>query len=220
MKKQMRIVLLLAAATVAIGGAISAQRSWRGPIQSSNPPSLPNSDTEKRILSVLDQARRSGEVYLQVDEDAGRMMRLLLETTGAKNAAEVGTSTGYSSLWLSLALQKTGGRLITFEIDAGRAAMARKHFQQAGVDHFITVVEGDAHENLKRLKESLDFVFLDADKEGYVDYLNNLLPLVRAGGVIVADNVDRAPDYVKAVTTNPALETVPYGRGTLTLKKR
>ncbi|MCL5742721.1 MAG: class I SAM-dependent methyltransferase [Acidobacteria bacterium] len=123
------------------------------------------------------------------------MLRLLTEVAGARAAVEIGTSTGYSGLWLLLALRSTGGRLTTFEIDPGRAAQARKHFAEAGVDQLVTVVEGDAHENVKQLKDPIDVLFLDADKEGYPDYLNRLLPLVRRGGLILADNFYNAKEY-------------------------
>ncbi len=85
------------------------------------------------------------------------------------------------------------------------------------------MIEGDAHQNITRLKEPIDVVFIDADKEGYLDYLTKLLPLVRPGGLILAHNVDSATDYVRAVTTNADLETVFAGDGQglgITLKKR
>ena len=115
---------------------------------------------EKKILDVLSEAMRTGDVYLEVPTNDGRMLRLLTEAVGAKAVVEIGTSTGYSGLWLLLALKNTGGTLTTFEIDSGRAAQARKHFAEAGVDQKVTVVEGDAHENVKRLKESIDVLFL------------------------------------------------------------
>lgn len=86
----------------------------------------------------------------------------------------------------------------------------------------MTVIEGDAHENVTKLKGPLDVVFIDADKDGYLDYLHKILPLVRPGGLILAHNVDMVPDYVKAVTTSPELETIFYMRGeglAVTLKK-
>ena len=150
-------------------------------------------------------------------------MRLLAEAVDAKNVVEIGTSTGYSGLWFCLALQKTGGHLTTFEFDHGRALMARGHFHDAGVENLVTIVEGDAHEQVMKLKMSIDVAFIDADKPGYVDYLNKVLPLVRPGGLILAHNVDMVPDYVKAVTTNPDLVTIFYtqGRGlAITLRKR
>ena len=87
----------------------------------------------------------------------------------------------------------------------------------------VTVVEGDAHQTIARLKDPIDVLFIDADKEGYVDYLNKLLPLVRPGGLILAHNVDMVADYNRLVTSNPALETLFYMEGEglgITLKKR
>jgi predicted O-methyltransferase YrrM len=182
-------------------------------------------DSEKRILSVLDEMRAAGKTYLSVPPEDGRALRLLTEAAGAKTVVEIGTSTGYSGLWFCLALQGTGGRLITFEIDPGRAAAARKNFQQAGVDAMVTVVEGDAHQKVATLKGPIDVVFLDADKEGYVDYLRKLLPLVRPGGLLTAHNVGMAgvTEYLKEVAANPELETIIYREGAglaVTLKKR
>jgi predicted O-methyltransferase YrrM len=194
----------------------------RAPADASRPP-IGKTDGEKKILSVIEAVKKAGEVHLEVPVPDGRMLRLLAEAIDAKNLVEVGTSTGYSGLWLSLALQKTGGKLMTFELDPGRAATARRHFEQAGVAGQITIVQGDAHQNLKQVKAPIDFVFIDAEKGGYVDYLNQLLPLVRPGGVITAHNIEMTADYVRAVTTNPDLETVFYMQGaglSVTLKKR
>jgi predicted O-methyltransferase YrrM len=109
-----------------------------------------------------------------------------------------------------MALEKTGGRLTTFELDPRRASIARSHFQKAGVDRLVTLVEGDAHQNVGKLKGPIDIAFIDAEKEGYIDYLNKVLPLVRPGGLILAHNLDMAPEYVKTVTANPNLDTVFY----------
>jgi caffeoyl-CoA O-methyltransferase len=182
-----------------------------------------NSDPERKILAVLEQVQRNGATYLNVSVEDGRMLRMLAEVQGAKHVVELGTSTGVSGLWFCMALQKTGGRLTTFEYDSSRAATARKHFTQAGVDSIVTVVEGDAHQTISRLKDPIDILFIDADKEGYVDYLNKLLPLVRAGGLILAHNEDTSPEYIRLVSSNPALETLSYREGAgmaITLKKR
>jgi caffeoyl-CoA O-methyltransferase len=148
---------------------------------------------------------------------------LLAEAANAKHIVEIGTSTGISGMWFCIALEKTGGKLTTFEFDARRAATAKKHFKQAGVDRLVTVVEGDAHQTLTRLKDPVDIVFIDADKEGYVDYLQKVLPLLRSGGLILAHNVDMVPNYVKTITGRADLETVFYMQGgglAVTLKKR
>lgn len=210
------VIPVAIAVTVCIGTFVlfSQRRN-----QTSAPP-VAATDAERRILSVIQQARQTGKVFLEVPESSGRTLRLLTESVGAKSVIEVGTSTGYSGLWFCLALVNTGGKLTTFEMDRGRAATARRHFQQAGVEDRVTIVEGDAHQNVGRFTGPIDVVFLDADKEGYIDYLSVLLPAVRPGGLIIADNINMAPDYERSVTTSPQLETVFVGGMSITLKKR
>jgi caffeoyl-CoA O-methyltransferase len=186
-------------------------------------PSLANSEAEKTILGVLEDMLKSHQTYLNVPPQDGKALRLLTEAVDAKQVLEIGTSTGYSGLWFCLALRHTGGHLTTLEIDHGRATMARQHFEQAGVGKIVTSLEGDAHEQIAKVKGPVDVAFIDAEKPGYVDYLNKVLPLVRPGGLILAHNVESVPDYVKAVTANPDLETIFYMEGNglaVTLKKR
>jgi len=109
-----------------------------------------------------------------------------------------------------LALRKTGGKLITHDIDPGRAKIAAENFKRAGVEDLITIVLGDAHETVKNIEGPIDILFLDADKDNYLDYLDKLVPKLRPGGLIVAHNmVSPAPDprYLEAITKNPDLET-------------
>ena len=175
-------------------------------------PLVPKDESEKKILDVLsDMNRNQRRGNMNVPEADGRLLRLLAETAGAKLVVEVGTSTGYSGIWFCTALRKTGGKLVTFEIDPGRAKVARENFKRAGVESLITLIEGDAHQEVTKLKDPIDIVFLDADKEGYVDYLEKLLPLVRPGGLVVAHNMNTRqadPNFVKAITANPELETI------------
>lgn len=162
---------------------------------------------EARILNTALQAPR----WANVPMPDARLIRVLAEVSGARHVVELGTSTGYSALWICDALRKTGGKLTTFEIDAGRAAIAREQFKRAGVADMVTVVEGDAHENIQKLKGPIDMVFIDAEKGGYPEYLRKLLPLVRPGGIILAHNMrwpSPSQEYIRAVTTNPALETI------------
>jgi caffeoyl-CoA O-methyltransferase len=203
----------------------------RPPAQGSVPfksTALPKTDTEKNILEVLAEinaTQRSGTMIVPADD--GRILRVLAESIGAKHVVELGTSVGHSGIWFCLAMQKTGGKLTTFEIDEGRAARARENFKRAGVENLVTLMFGDAHQEVLKLKEPIDLMFLDADKEGYVDYLNKLLPLVRPGGLIVAHNMNQRqadPNYLKAITTNPDLETIFMNLESsgiaVTLKKR
>ncbi len=188
-------------------------------------PLLPKDDAEKKILNALEEARK-GPRYANVPEIDGRLLRLLAETTGAKRVVEIGTSTGESGLWFALALRTTGGHLYTHELDPERAKVARANFQRAGVSELVTIIEGDAHETVKQHKEPVDVVFIDADKEGYVDYLKKILPVVRPGGLVIAHNINPRmvdPRYVEAITKDPALETAFFLEGagvSVTMKKR
>jgi predicted O-methyltransferase YrrM len=173
----------------------------------------PRDEEEKRIIAVMDdmqdnQARGMGNV---LPED-GRLMRMLAEAVEAKHVVELGTANGYSAMWFCLALRATGGKLTTHEIDPQRIAMAKENFQRAGVEGLVTLVEGDAHETIKKLEGPIDVVLLDAEKEGFTDYLAKLLPLVREGGLIIAhDSSGQAhmmDDYFQAITENRDLETV------------
>jgi predicted O-methyltransferase YrrM len=187
---------------------------------------LANSAAEKRALDVLADVYRH-QRYLSVPEEDGRLLRVLAESIGARHVVEIGTSTGYSGLWLLLALAGTGGRLTTYEIDRGRYNMARENFARAGFAASAASILGDAHVEAPKLAEPIDLLFLDADKEGYLNYLTKLRRLVRPGGLVVAHNMASPPPdpaYVRAITTDPALETVflnmhEAGVG-VTLKKR
>ncbi len=193
----------------------------QGDSQLEKPPIAKDANEEK-IFSVLENILRS-QRYRNVPPQDGRFLRIMAEAMNAKNVVEIGTSTGYSGIWFGLALQKTGGKLTTYEIDAQRAATARANFRKAGMADIITLVEGDAHEEVKKLKDKIDILFLDADKEGYIDYLNKLLPLVSPSGLVIAHNINPRmadPKYMKAITTNPNLETIVRSEVSITLKKR
>jgi len=220
MKRMMMAGAALLGVVLVLASAVAEQAQPRA-----NRP-MPRSEQEKQILAVLDELSR-GPSYLKVSPTDGRLLRLLAESSNAQRVVEIGTYSGYSGIWFCLALRKTGGKLITHEIDPQHAALARENFRKAGVEDLVTLVLGDAHETVKQLKDPIDILFLDADKPGYIDYLNKLLPLVRPGGLIVAHNMHRpAPDpkYIEAITTNPDLDTSfllmeDQGVG-VTLKKR
>jgi predicted O-methyltransferase YrrM len=228
-KKRVFLLVLLAIFFTRPDFSVHAQlRAERGSTApATDKPPLAKSDTEKRILAVFDDMDRNQRAALNVPVEDARLLRLLTESINAKHVVELGTANGFSGIWLALALQSTGGKLTTFEINPQFIKQARENFKRAGVDQLITVVQGDAHAEVTKLTAPIDLVFIDADKEGYLDYLNKLLPLVRPGGLVVAHDMRMPrpdPRYVDAITTNPDLETVflnMHSHGiAVTLKKR
>lgn len=184
---------------------------------------LAHTPAEARILTTLAGMKATGGIRFGVPEGDGRRLRLLVAASGAKNVVEIGTSTGYSTLWLTLGVKETGGHVTTFELNENIAAIARANFQKAGVDGDVSVVVGDAHKTLASLAGPVDLAFLDADKDGYVDYFNQLLPRLRPGGLILAHNVQYAPEYLARVGAAAGLETVRLTRASglsATMKKR
>jgi caffeoyl-CoA O-methyltransferase len=222
----MRKGLLVVGISLILGALVIAQRRGGGRVapESEASPPVARTPAEKKMLETISEIVKAGDLYANVPAADGRLLRILTEAVNAKSVVEVGTSTGISGLWFSLALERTGGKLTTFELDKTRADLARKHFKQAGVEGRVTLVEGDAHQNITKLPgDPIDVVFLDAEKEGYVDYFNKLLPKVRPGGLILAHNTNMIPDYMKVVTSSADLDTVVYTTGggmAVTLKKR
>jgi caffeoyl-CoA O-methyltransferase len=166
---------------------------------------------DSQALERLKWMRQNEGNLWNVNAEEGAFLRRLAEKVQAREALEIGTSNGYSSIWLGMALRKEGGHLLTLEIDEGRAKLARANFNAAGLDSVITLKLGDALVEAPKLHGPYDFVFIDAWKQDYVKYLNLVIPMVRPGGVIVAHNVtdlkEELTDFIHAVKTNPQLKT-------------
>jgi len=221
-KRLLLAAFITSALIVTVVSCASTDKSAKNSLSS-------NLKEEATILSVLeDMSKNRNYAMWNITREEGRLLWVLTAAADAKHVVEIGTSNGYSAIWFCLALRTTGGKLTTHEIDPYRISLARKHFKNAGVNHLVTIVEGDAHKTVTRLKEPIDILFIDADKAGYFDYLNKLLPLIRPGGLILAHNtIDLASemqDYLKAITNNPDLETIflhkDAGGISVTLKKR
>jgi len=233
MRKRLPALIAATFAIALITYTTLAQPAGRPPrsaaVASPSVKPLPKDDAEKKILAVLDDMdKNQRRGMMNVPTEDGRLLRTLIETSGAKTVVEVGTSNGMSGIWMALALRKTGGKLITHEIDKKRADLARKNFKAAGVEDTITLVFGDAHKEVGKIKGPIDMIFLDADKEGYIDYLKQLLPKLRPGGLIIAHNArshgSQMQPYFKAVTTDKNLDTLfvnMHAAGVaITMKKR
>lgn len=174
-----------------------------------------NSDT--RALERLRWMRQHEGNMWNVSPAEGAFLRDLAAKVQAKRALEIGTSNGYSGIWIAMGLRPTNGHLLTLEIDEGRARLAEENFRAAGVDSTVTLKLGDALHEVPKLQGPFEFVFIDAWKQDYVKYLNMVLPLVPSGGVIVAHNVtdlrDELLDFIHAVQTNPQLQTTIQNPG-------
>jgi predicted O-methyltransferase YrrM len=126
---------------------------------------------------------------MNVPEVDGNILFDIIVKNGYTNALEIGTSTGHSSIWIAWALSKTGGKLITIEIDEGRYAEALENFKAAGLEDYIDARLADAHELVKQLEGPFDFVFCDADKGWYKQYFIDVYPKLVSGGCFAAHNV-------------------------------
>ena len=124
-----------------------------------------------------------------VPYEDGKVLYDLIIKNNYKSALEIGTSTGHSAIWMAWALSKTGGKLITIEIDEVRYKTALKNFKKAGVEEFIDARLGDAHQLVKDLRGPFDFVFSDADKEWYTQYFKDVEKKLAVGGCFTAHNV-------------------------------
>ena len=176
---------------------------------------------EARIKDVIGKLLPyyKSEQYGPIHYEEGRFLQILVEITNAKSVLEIGASMGFSSLCMALGLIKTGGKLITIEIDPERARFAIKNFEEAGVNHFITLLKADAFTIIPTLKEKFDFIFLDATKKEYASFLKICIPLLKDGGLIVShdtlSNAGDVTDYMDTVNNHPDLETVTVSTGDL-----
>jgi predicted O-methyltransferase YrrM len=154
-----------------------------------------------------------------VPRDAGQFLHILVQATGARRVLEIGTSNGYSALWLATALEATGGRLVTVERDSGKAKMARKNLRAAGLADRVEVKIGEAGKVLRRLHGPFDLVFFDASKEDQLDHLKLVWDRVQPGGLVVSDNalthVAELSAYTAFVRSLPEADSlmVPIGNG-------
>ena len=123
-----------------------------------------------------------------VDAEVGALLRVLARSIGARRALEIGTAIGYSGIWIAGALPK-GGLLLTMEMSAERAAVARDNFSRAGVADRANVMVGDASRLLAKVAGPFDLIFQDGDKQMYIPLLDRLVDLLRPGGLLVTDNV-------------------------------
>ena len=172
-----------------------------------------------------------------ISKNIGTFYNIMLKSIHAKNILEIGMSVGYSGLWFADAIisNTQNGQIITIDREQFKIDSATRNFEEAGVSSLIKIREGEARKILREIKEELgenyfDFIFIDADKESYIEYFDLCLPLVRKGGIIGADNIlfperfnEMMVDYLSHVRSNPNVQsvTVPIDNGEeITIKLR
>ncbi len=150
---------------------------------------------------------------MNVPEADGKILYDLIIENHYTRALEIGTSTGHSGIWIAWALSRTGGKLITIDIDEDRYREAVKNFKESGVSDYIDAKLGDAHNLVPELEGPFDFVFCDADKYWLTNYIKAVLPKLDRGGCFVAHNVsdlNRTPgieEFIKYIENEPGLRT-------------
>lgn len=166
---------------------------------------------DKETANVLLELEETIQDFWNVDRPSANFLNLLIQIKNVQSALEIGTSNGYSSIWLAKALKKTGGKLTTLEYWQKRMDLALLNFKKTNVDDIITPIVGDAIEILadmnKKRSMEFDFIFVDANKAEYIQYFNSFDPLLKKGGVIVADNIlshyKKTKDYVETLLNQP-----------------
>jgi len=144
---------------------------------------------DEKVKTFLDKMRNRWHDW-NVPEADGKILHDIIVQNQYKRALELGTSTGHSAVWIAWALSKTGGKLITIEIDEDRYRQALANFKEAGLSDYIEARNADAHQWVNDLPGPFDFVFIDADKDWYVNYAKALIPKIEPGGCITAHNVE------------------------------
>jgi caffeoyl-CoA O-methyltransferase len=182
-----------------------------------------------RYLESLDKKDRLDEKPLsqklrQIPPGTGKFIALLAATAPEGDYLEIGTSAGYSTLWLALACREVGRKLVTFEVLKEKAQLAKETFEAANVEDVVKLITGDAREYLQKYTET-SFCFLDAEKEVYLDCYEQVVPNMVSGGLLVADNAISHKDQLKTMIDRALNDhrvdalVVPIGRGELVCRK-
>ncbi len=165
---------------------------------------------DKKIKSFLEENANNWR-DMNVPLTDGKILYDIIIKNGYTNALEIGTSTGHSAIWIAWALSKTGGKLITIEIDKKRYLQAKANFKEAGVSKYIDVRLGDAHDLVPQLDGEYDFVFSDADKYWYKNYFIAMEPKMEDGGCFTAHNtamrINGIRDFLEYVESLDNYET-------------
>jgi len=158
---------------------------------------MPNTFFLQRVADLYDTFKRHDAQqadrllrYRNIEAESAKLLSQFIRMQQAKSILEIGTSTGYSTLWLAEAAQATHGKVTTLEIDPNRSAEAKRHATELALDEVVDFWVGDAADYLKEAQETFDFILLDAERPAYENYWPDLKRLMKPkGGVLIIDNV-------------------------------
>ena len=173
---------------------------------------------EDDILKEIRQRLEKDNKAINIGADEGKLLQLLVKISNTKSILEIGTLYGYSTIWLARAVGKKG-KVITFEKEAENALKAEANFKKAGLEKIISLKVGDAKENLPKIKGKWDMIFIDAEKSGYLTYLEFAKKLVKKGGLIVADNVFQKGGVFNENSKEKSVQVMREFNKQLSLKK-
>lgn len=168
-------------------------------------------ETTQEILTNLEQTQKQ---FWNISRVTAEFLTILIKEEKAKNVLEVGTSNGYSGIWLAKAVKETGGHLTTIEFWDKRLDIAKENFKLCGVDNVVTPLKGSACEILEDLPEDfiIDLAFVDANKSEYIKYFELIDKHLKIGGIIACDNVlsheAKCKPFIDAINTHPNYENV------------
>ena len=182
----------------------------------------------QKLLTELEQCGQQNDAaiserprrMLNITRDTGEFLSVLVQATNAQRVLEIGTSNGYSTLWLAQAVQRIGGHVTTVELSEFKLEMALRNFERSGLSDVITQHRGEAGGFLERLDDAcFDLLFLDSKRSDYVNWWPNIQRVLRKGGLLVVDNAtshaDEMADFMALVSADPGFTTctVPVGNG-------
>lgn len=184
------------------------------------------------ILEKIEELEKTRKDFWNIPHESANFINMLIKTKNMKNVLEIGTSNGYSAIWICDALSNTGGHLVSLEFWQKRIDLAEENLKYCNLFDFITIKLGSALDNIKNLNPSdfnlnentsleFDMVFIDANKKEYIKYFELVHPLVKKGGIILADNVTShqasTKEYVDAITHHLDYQTqlLPFDGGLL-----
>ncbi|MFC2087871.1 O-methyltransferase, partial [Bacteroidota bacterium] len=177
-----------------------------------------NTELDKKVQQFIDShPRKSGNMNVPAID--GKYLHDLIVEHKYKSALEIGTSTGHSSIWIAWALSKTGGKLITIEINEGRYKQALSNFKEAGLEKYIDARLTNAHELVPKLEGPFEFVFSDADKDWYINYFKAVDPKLKVKGCYTSHNVTEKNgifgnrEYVEFFEKLPNYKTSYFEKG-------